>query len=576
FGYKNLADIFYYGRGVDADLPRALLNYRLAATNGNRFGMYALGLMFDSGKGTTADHKTACDWYEQAAKQKHALATNNLAACYYSAEGRPQNVAKALRLYERAAARGSGHAFMNLGDHYATLPDGDADQKRASTYYQKSADAGFARGMVEYGLRLYEGVGVKSDTEAACEWFVLAAASAGSSLPVALNNAAYCTSNGIGRSRNERAASSMFLEAAEAGNLDGMRNIAFRLDRGLGVKRDRKKAAHWFRTALKSGNTSALNEFISQPFEYSKAFRRELQRILRKEKLYDGPVDGRVTELFDEVLWTRTIGEAGEKTSRLAQSFTRVARAGVKNGLLVRVCRKKSDKPQRLMVMNHGLTSVRKDRKTLRPNACGPVAEHFANLGYVVAFPIRRGYGATGGRFVEGATTRRCGKAHQFVKAGKEMAADIKATLQHLLKTENVEDRNAVIFGHSGGGWGTVALSSENLPEVATYINFSGVHGSRKGRPNGNCGPASVSAAMGRFGRSSRTPSLWLYVENDSYVGPAFANRMKRAFVKAGGNAKLHMFPDYQDEGHYLVGDEGLGIWAPIVTDWLKKHASPG
>ena len=354
-----------------------------------------------------------------------------------------------------------------------------------------------------------------------------------------------------------------------------MRNFARFLDKGWGVKRNRKVAATWFRKALSNGYTDGLNELISTPFNWSKSFRRELQRLLEDEGLYDGTVNGEVSAVFDDVLWNKAIAGLPEETKRLRQDFVRVKRSGVKKGLLVRICRFDSNTPQRLMLINHGLTSVRQKRRSLRPDPCGPVAEYFAKLGYVVAFPLRRGYGTTGGRFAEGGTNLRCGKPYHYIKAGREIAADIKSAMQHLFKLPYVASDKAVVFGHSGGGWGTVALSSENDPAIATYVNFSGAHGTQKGRPNGNCGTSSLAAAMRKFGKTARVPSLWLYVKNDTYVGPKFANRLKRAFEKSGGKIQFKMFDTYENEDHYLAGAQGLNIWGPVVADWLKTQSPP-
>jgi hypothetical protein len=64
---------------------------------------------------------------------------------------------------------------------------------------------------------------------------------------------------------------------------------------------------------------------------------------------------------------------------------------------------------------------------------------------------------------------------------------------------------------------------------------------------------------------------LWIYVENDSFIGPALARRMFKEFTKAGGIAKLSMLPAYADEGHFLFTDDGRPIWGPVIDDWLSR-----
>ena len=135
---------------------------------------------------------------------------------------------------------------------------------------------------------------------------------------------------------------------------------------------------------------------------WNKATYQELQRLLKDEGLYSGQVDGIPNAEFDDVLWTRAAASADDGETRLKQEFVRVPLSGAPRGLLVRVCRSAPVKPQPLIVINHGLTTVTSERRRMRPEACGPVAEFFASLGYVVAYPLRRGYGETGGTFAEG------------------------------------------------------------------------------------------------------------------------------------------------------------------------------
>ena len=56
------------------------------------------------------------------------------------------------------------------------------------------------------------------------------------------------------------------------------------------------------------------------------------------------------------------------------------------------------------------------------------MAEFFASHGYLVAFPLRRGYGDTGGEFVEGGPMT-CATRPDFVPAGNAIARDIEAAL---------------------------------------------------------------------------------------------------------------------------------------------------
>ena len=131
-----------------------------------------------------------------------------------------------------------------------------------------------------------------------------------------------------------------------------------------------------------------------------------------------------------------------------------------------------------------------------------------------------------------------------------------------------------MVVGHSGGGWGAMALAGRNPGGVRALINFSGGHGSQRGSPNGNCGPAPIVKGAGTLGKTARKPMLWLYVQNDFYIGPQLARQMHQAFEKSGGRARLDILPAYENEGHYLFEDDGVPIWGPIIAKWLESSAS--
>ncbi len=156
------------------------------------------------------------------------------------------------------------------------------------------------------------------------------------------------------------------------------------------------------------------------------------------------------------------------------------------------------------------------------------------------------------------------------MNAGKQIALDIKAALDGVIALPFVSEKGAVVFGHSEGGWGSIVLASQNPKSVSGYINFSGGHGSNKGKLNGICGSKNVAAAAGMFGKTTRQSALWLYVKNDSFVGPKFARRIEKAYRKVGGSLTFKMFEPFGAEGHDLASEDGVHIWGPVVRSWLS------
>ena len=111
-----------------------------------------------------------------------------------------------------------------------------------------------------------------------------------------------------------------------------------------------------------------------------------------------------------------------------------------------------------------------------------------------------------------------------------------------------------------------IALSSENLPAVRAIITFAAGRGGRVGgKPNNNCAPDRLVAATGEFGRTARTPMLWIYIENDTFFGPDLSRRMHEAYTGAGGNAEYHLLPPFGSDGHFLVtSPDSIPLWAPV------------
>lgn len=50
--------------------------------------------------------------------------------------------------------------------------------------------------------------------------------------------------------------------------------------------------------------------------------------------------------------------------------------------------------------------------------------------------------------------------------------------------------------------------------------------------------PDRLVEATADFGRTSRVPMLWIYIENDTFFGPDLSKRMHQAFTAARGRAE--------------------------------------
>jgi len=243
--------------------------------------------------------------------------------------------------------------------------------------------------------------------------------------------------------------------------------------------------------------------------------------------------------------------------------------------LQTRICRPSGDAPARLVVINHGSPPDPSDRPHMRPGQCNQEsARWFLTRGYVVAFPVRRGYGDTGGTWAE--SYGSCSNP-DYVSAGLETAKDIDTVVKYITALPFVLPDGAVVVGQSAGGWGTIAYDSMPHPRVAAFIVMAGGRGGHKDRmPNTNCSPESLVRAAGRYGATARTPMVWIYTMNDSFFAPPLARAMHNAFISTGGVADLVQLGPYDREGHHLFSGDGASlIWGPIFDEYLAARLKP-
>ena len=146
----------------------------------------------------------------------------------------------------------------------------------------------------------------------------------------------------------------------------------------------------------------------------------------------------------------------------------------------------------------------------------------------------------------------KCSDA-EFREAGLAVASIDKWVIDYMSTQPFIKRNEVVIVGQSGGGWGAIALGSQNPESVRAIIGFAaGRGGHLNGKPNNNCAPDQLVDAVAEFGRTARVPMLWIYARNDSYFGPDLSKRMVEAFRAAGGNVEFHLLADFGEDGHFL------------------------
>ena len=234
--------------------------------------------------------------------------------------------------------------------------------------------------------------------------------------------------------------------------------------------------------------------------------------------------------------------------------------------LVTTVYRPPGEGPFPLAIVNHGSPRDAADRRKQERDPMRAQARWFVGRGFAVAVPMRRGYGASEGDFSEGFGP--CDAA-DFYAGGRAAAADIGAVLAFFRFHAFVDPNRIVLAGQSAGGWGVLAVASQNPEGVVAIVNFAGGRGSPA--PDQNCSALRLIEAAGAFGRTARIPSLWIYTENDRYVGPALSIRMAAAYRDSGGRAEFHLLPPFGSDGHALFA-RAVDRWGPLVQPFLAAR----
>jgi dienelactone hydrolase len=236
--------------------------------------------------------------------------------------------------------------------------------------------------------------------------------------------------------------------------------------------------------------------------------------------------------------------------------------------LRTRVLRPPGGGPLPLAIISHGSPPNPSQRPEMEVPTFASASSWLLQRGYMVALPLRRGYGETGGPWVE--NYGACNNP-DYYRAGLTSAEDIQAAVGFFRAHSEVQRDRILLIGLSAGGWGSIAAASRNPAGVFAVINFAGGRGG--GNPKvGNCTPGRLVEAAARYGATARIPSLWLYAANDSFFGPDLARKMFNAYVRAGAKAEYVALPAFGSDGHRLFGaPDGRALWQPPVEKFLAE-----
>lgn len=228
-----------------------------------------------------------------------------------------------------------------------------------------------------------------------------------------------------------------------------------------------------------------------------------------------------------------------------------------------------SPAPRPLLLLLHGRATDAKGRAAVNDARYSDNARWFAALGFLVAIPIRIGYGETGGDDVE--DTGACNR-QDYEPAAQAIARQAEAVLERLRLGADVANDRAVVVGLSFGSIGAMAMAARKPRGVQAVINFAGGGGGNgEERPGDPCDAETLRRIFGRYGETARIPTLWVYAQNDRFFGTRRPREWFDAFVGSGGIGEFALLPAHGDDGH-VVFRTAPETWRGRVVDFLRSN----
>lgn len=243
--------------------------------------------------------------------------------------------------------------------------------------------------------------------------------------------------------------------------------------------------------------------------------------------------------------------------------------------MVATVLRPQGDGPFGAVILNHGNPVAAQARRNYARPRFPIAAPVFARRGYVVVMPLRRGFGETGGDFVESAGS--CA-GPDFRRAGRGAAESVMAAYDYARSLPYVDRLRIVFAGQSGGGFASMYAAGTHAPEgLVAVLNFAGGRGGNpKIRPGAPCDGAQLTQIFSELGAAVRTPVLFHYAENDRFFDPERSKSWYEAFASAGGTGEYVLQRPFGRDGHNMfTAASGVQYWLPAVKRFFAHHGIP-
>ncbi len=233
--------------------------------------------------------------------------------------------------------------------------------------------------------------------------------------------------------------------------------------------------------------------------------------------------------------------------------------------------------PFPVLVYAHGRSGTQQERSALVEVVPRQFLNFWLARGVAVVAPARPGYGKTGGADREIPGHRwdgngNCSGVPNVERVASTAAAAISATIGWVREQPWAIGTKILLAGNSVGGLTSVAVAATNPTGMVAYINFAGgIAGNPDQAPGKSCAPDKIRDAFAAYGKTTRSPSLWLYAPNDKFWGPDMPRQWHTAYAAGGSATEFFATPPVPGtDGHELIF-VGRELWSASVEAFLTR-----
>jgi len=260
--------------------------------------------------------------------------------------------------------------------------------------------------------------------------------------------------------------------------------------------------------------------------------------------------------------------------ARLVDEDVRIPVSKANYNIAAKILRPEGPGPYGAIILNHGAAVSAEERRSESPDLLLHTATHFAQRGYVVIMPLRRGFGATGGEFAEDAGSCR----NPDYRRGENAASDdVLAAYDYARTLPYVDGTRMVLAGQSAGGVASIYSAARAPQGLVAVLAFAAGRGGNPARnPGVPCAIEPLARVFDELGKSVKVPVLFHYAENDQFFNAQTSRLWYDRFTAGGARAEYVLQPAFGKDGHYIFSDDsGAQYWLPAVERFFARNGIP-